>query len=79
MLNIIKHYLQEENYFVCLYKSFIYFYKYLEILKFTDKLISIKFDKFVINVSGDNFCVKKMEKHELLISGNIMKVEKTYV
>lgn len=79
MLDIIKHYLNNEDYFISLYKNDIYFYKYVDIIKFTDKLISIKFNKFIINVVGDNLCIKKMEKCELLVSGNIMKVEKIYV
>jgi len=79
MLDIIKHYLKDEDYFISLYKNNIYFYKYIDILKFTENLISVKFDKFIINVSGDNLCIKKMEKYELLISGNIMKVERVYV
>ena len=79
MLDIIKHYLKDEDYFISLYKNNIYFYKYIDILKFTENLISVKFDKFIINVSGDNLCIKKMEKSELLVSGNIMKVERIYV
>lgn len=79
MLDIIKHYLKDEDYFISLYKNYIYFYKYLEIVKFTDTLISLKFDKFIINISGNDLCVKKMEKKELLISGNILKMEKVYV
>jgi len=79
MLDIIKHYLSNEDYFISLYKNYVYFYKYLYIIKFTDKLISIKFNKFIINITGDNLCIKKMEKSELLVSGNIMKVERIYV
>lgn len=79
MLDIIKHYLKDEDYFISIYKNYIYFYKYLDIIKFTDSLISLKFDKFIINISGNDLCVKKMEKKELLISGNILKVERVYV
>jgi len=79
MLDIIKRYLKDEEYFISLYKNNIYFYKYNDILKFTETLISIKFDKFIINIFGDNLRIKKMEKKELLISGNIMNVEKIYV
>lgn len=79
MLDIIKHYLKNEDYFISLYKSYVYFYKYLGIIKFTDKEISVKFDKFIINIIGDNLIIKRMEKVELLVSGNIMKVEKIYV
>lgn len=79
MLDIIKHYLKNEDYFISIYKNNVYFYKYIDILKFTEKLISIKFDKFIVNITGDNLCIKKMEKWELLISGDIMNVEKLYV
>lgn len=79
MLDIIKHYLKDEDYFISIYRNYIYFYKYIEIVKFTDTLISLKFDRFMINISGTNLCVKKMEKKELLVSGNILNVEKIYV
>lgn len=79
MLDIIKHYLKNENYFITLYKDCVYLYKYLEIIKFTNNLISVKFDKFIVNIIGENLSIKRMEKIELLIKGNIMKVEKIYV
>ena len=79
MLDIIKHYLKDEDYFISLYKNYIYFYKYLVIIKFTDSYISLKFERFIVNISGNDLCVKKMEKKELLIFGNVLKVEKIYV
>jgi len=79
MFDIIKHYLKNEDYFISLYKNNVYFYKYIEIIKFTDKEICVKFDKFIINVIGSNLSIKRMEKIELLINGNILKVEKVYV
>ena len=79
MLDIMKHYLKDEDYFISMYQKSIYFYKYIDIIKFTDKLISINFKKFIINISGNNLCINKMEKNELLVSGNILKVEKEYV
>ena len=36
MLDIIKHYLSNEDYFISLYKNYVYFYKYIDIIKFTD-------------------------------------------
>lgn len=78
MLDIIKHYLKDEDYFISIYKNYVYFYKYKDIKKFTNKLISVKFSNFIINVKGDNLCINKMENIELLISGNIMSMEKIY-
>ena len=79
MLDIIKHYLNNEDYFITLYKNYVYFYKYIEIVKFTEKEISVKFNKFIVNIIGTDLSIKRMEKIELLVSGNIMKVEKVYV
>ena len=79
MLDMVKNYLNGEEYFICLYKNYIYFNNYLEIIKFSDTLISLKFNKFIININGNNLRVKKMENKELLIEGNIINVEKIYV
>lgn len=79
MLDTIKHYLKDEKYFISIYRDFIYFYKYLEIIKFSDSFISLKFSNFIFNITGTSLKVKRMENKELLIEGNILKTEKLYV
>lgn len=78
MLECIKHYLKDEEYFISVYKDYIYFYRYKDIIKFSDDFISLKFNNFIFNIIGDNLRVKRMEEKELLISGNIYKMEKIY-
>ena len=78
MLEIFKSYLNKEEYYIIIYSNFIYIYKYIDILKFTDSFISLKLDKFKINISGSNLLITKLEKKELLIKGNINKVERIY-
>ncbi len=78
MLDTIKYYLKDENYFISIYRDYIYFYKYKDIVKFSDTFISLRFDSFLFNVTGDNLRVKRMETKELLISGNIYKMERIY-
>ena len=78
MLEIFKNYLNKEEYYVVLYSNYIYIYKYLDIIKFTDKFISLKLNKLTINIYGTNMLITKMEKNELLIKGNILKLEKKY-
>ena len=78
MLDTIKYYLKDENYFISIYSDYIYFYKYKDIVKFSDTFISLRFDSFLFNVTGDNLRVKRMETKELLISGNIYKMERIY-
>lgn len=78
MLEIFRNYLKEEEYYIILYSNFIYIYKYIDIIKFTDSYISLKLNKFNINIYGNDLLIKKMEKKELLIKGIINKVEKIY-
>ena len=78
MLEIFKNYLKKEQYYIILYSNYIYIYKYLDILKFTEKFISLKLNKMIINIYGDDMLITKLEKEELLIKGQIKKLEKIY-
>ncbi len=78
MLEMFKSYLNKEDYYIIIYSKYIYIYMYLDILKFTDKYISLKLNKFILNIYGSNLLITKLEKNELLIKGIISKVEKVY-
>ena len=78
MLEIFRSYLKNEDYFVTMYSNYIYIYKYQEIIKFTNNIISIKLKDLLLNIIGNNLLITKMEKNELLIKGNINKLEKIY-
>lgn len=78
MLDIFKSYLKKEEYYIILYSNYIYIYNYNEIKKFTDTFISLQLDKFKLNIYGNNLLITKMEKKELLIKGNILKIERLY-
>ncbi len=78
MFEIFKSYLKKEDYYVILYSNYIYIFKYLDIIKFTDKYISLRLNKIILNIYGYDLLITKMEKDELLIKGNINKVEKIY-
>ena len=78
MLEIFKNYLRNEEYYIIIYSNYIYIFNYKEIKKFTDKFISLELNKLRVNIFGNDLLIKKLEKHELLIKGNILKVEKLY-
>ena len=78
MLEILKNYLRGEEYYIILYSNFIYIYNYKEIIKFTDNFISLKLEKMKVNIFGNDLLITKLESQELLIKGNILKVEKIY-
>ena len=78
MLEIFKNYLNKENYYIILYSNYIYIYKYIDIVKFTDTFISLKLNSFKLNIYGIDLLITKLENEELSIKGNINKVEKIY-
>ena len=78
MLEMFRNYLKEEDYYIVLYSNYIYIYKYLDIIKFTDIYISLKLKSFKLNVYGIDLLISKLECDELLIKGIINKVEKIY-
>lgn len=78
MLEILKNYLRGEEYYIILYSNFVYIYNYKEIVKFTDNFISLKLEKMKVNIFGNDLLITKLESRELLIKGNIIKVEKLY-
>lgn len=78
MFEIFKNYLRKEDYYIILYSNYIYIYRYIDIIKFTDKYISLKLNNMILNIYGIDLLIKKMEKEELLIKGNVTKLEKIY-
>ncbi len=78
MLEIFKNYLKKEKYYIILYSNYVYVYRYEDIIKFTDKYISLKLENMILNIYGIDLLIVKLEKEELLIKGNINKLEKIY-
>ncbi len=78
MFEIFKNYLKKEKYYIILYSNYVYVYRYIDIIKFTDKYISLKLENMILNIYGIDLLIVKLEKEELLIKGNINKLEKIY-
>ena len=75
---MFKNYLIKEDYYIILYSNYIYIYRYIDIIKFTDTFISLKLSEFKLNIYGVDLLITKLENDELLIKGIISKVEKKY-
>lgn len=78
MFEIFRNYLKKEKYYIILYSNYVYVYRYVDIIKFTDKYISLKLENMILNIYGIDLLIVKLEKEELLIKGNINKLEKIY-
>ena len=78
MFEIFKNYLKKEKYYIILYSNYVYVYRYVDIIKFTEKYVSLKLENMILNIYGIDLLIVKLEKEELLIKGNINKLEKIY-
>ena len=78
MLEIFRNYLKNEEYYIILYSNYVYVFNYLDIVSFTDKCISLRLKSILYKVIGNNLLITKMDNKELLIKGNINKLEKYY-
>lgn len=74
MLNNIKNFLYDRNYFIGFYKDNIYIFNYFLIPIFNDQEIKITFEDFSIMIIGKNLKIIKMEEKELLIKGTVNNI-----
>lgn len=74
-LNNIRNYILEEEFKIILKKNKLNIVNYIEILDFNDFEIKIKYSDGILLVSGSELRLKKILNDELLIEGNIKKIE----
>jgi len=70
----IKNYILEKDFKIILSNNYIDIINYLDIISIDDKNITIKSDKN-ISIKGNNLSVSKLLDNEILIIGDIEKIE----
>ena len=75
MLNRISNYINDNRFKMTVFSDSIYLVNYKRIISIEDNYISFYTDNSKIVISGNNLVLKKILKEELLISGNISKIE----
>lgn len=71
LINNIKSFLYDKEYFISIYKDSVHLYGYESIIKFNEDELFFKFSNFSLNIKGEKFLIKKMLPNEILISGKI--------
>ncbi len=71
----MKNFLMDLEYYIDIYENKIHVFNYIDILKLNEEEIKLQMDGFIISIKGDYFSVKRLEKREILIEGNIEKME----
>lgn len=75
MLENVRNYLYDKEYFIDLFHEGIHIFHYLDLLKLTDTEIDLRMDDFILKIIGKELRVSKMNKEEIFIAGNINSLE----
>ncbi len=72
---MLKDYIIDNKFKIVIEINKINIQNYGNLVSFSDNLICIKKDKLKINITGSNLTIKNLLKDELLIIGDILKIE----
>lgn len=78
IVNNIKEFLYNKQYFINFYENYIHLYNFQEIESISSGEINVKFAQFRMIITGLNFVVARLENNEMLIKGKINKAEYHY-
>ncbi len=71
----LQNFLYDQDYFIDIYGNCLHVYYYLELITLTDKVIELKLKEFILLINGNNLTVRALDNHEILIQGEILKME----
>lgn len=74
LTKMIDNYINDRKYSMIYKNNKLNIINYTEIIDFTSKLISIKYNDNIYHIEGENLVISKMMENEILITGNINKV-----
>lgn len=73
-INRLSSYLYDKEYKIIIKEKSVNIINYEEIIDFNLNYISVKYYNKIISIEGSNLTITKMEKDEILITGNIINV-----
>ena len=73
-INRLSYYLYDKEYKIIIKEKSVNIINYEEIIDFNLNYISVKYYNKIISIEGSNLTITKMEKDEILITGNIINV-----
>jgi hypothetical protein len=65
----IENFLLDFDYYINIYENKIHIFNFIDILKLNEQEIRLSIKDFILEINGNNFTVKKLEKKEILIEG----------
>lgn len=74
LFNYLDRYIVDSEFKVIIMNDYLNVVNYSEVIDFSSKEISIRYDRGIMIINGDNLVVSKMLDDELLIKGNIKSI-----
>lgn len=74
LFNYLDRYMADDLFRVIITNYYVDIVNYDEIIDFSSKEVSVKYDRGVVVVKGDDLVVSKMMDDEVIIKGNVKSV-----
>ena len=75
MFNNLRNYLDDHSWKIYIYENKINIVNYIDIIALEDNRISIKYEKGILIIKGNNLTLNKLLDQEILITGKISSLE----
>lgn len=75
LINSFRNYILDEEFKINIYKDKVNVVNYTDIVNFTSKEVTIKYDSGLLLITGNNLSISRLLIDEVLVTGNIEKIE----
>ena len=75
LINSFRNYILDEEFKINIFKDKVNVVNYTNIVNFTSKEVTIKYDGGLLLVTGNNLSISRLLIDEVLVTGNIEKIE----
>ena len=75
LINSFRNYILDEEFKINIFKDKVNVVNYIDIVNFTSKEVTIKYDSGLLLITGNNLSISRLLIDEALVTGNIEKIE----
>lgn len=75
LINSFRNYILDEEFKINIIKNKVNVVNYTDIVNFTNKEVTIKYDGGLLLIIGNNLSISRLLIDEVLVTGNIEKIE----
>jgi len=75
LINAFRNYILDEEFKINILKNKVNVVNYIDIVNFTSKEVTIKYDGGLLLIAGNNLSISRLLIDEVLVTGSIEKIE----